>query len=133
MVTLPRARRRILRAMAKPRNHQGRAAFSLVELLVALTLVGVSAAGLAVALAGDRRVRDLAAAHAAAAALARGHLEALATRTCGADTLEARAWTWGTESWHATAVLGAWHLTDSLARPHGGALLLIEARVACPE
>ncbi len=118
--------------MSKPRNYRGRAAFSLVELLVALTLVGVSAAGLAVALAGDRRVRDLAAAHAASAARAREHLETLAARTCGADTAEVRSWTWGTEWWRATAAGGAWHLTDSLALRHAGTLL-IEARVACPE
>jgi len=118
--------------MPKSRTHRRREAFSLAELLVALTLVGVAAAGLAVALAGDRRVRDLAASHAAASERVREHLELLASRRCGADTAEVTSWTWGRESWRATTVLGAWHLTDTVAPRPSGAPLLFEVRVACP-
>ena len=48
-----------------------RRAFTLVELLVALIMVGVGVAGLVSALTGDRRLRDMAAAHAFAADRAR--------------------------------------------------------------
>jgi len=110
-----------------------RAAFSLVELLVSLSLLGVGAAGLAAALAGDRHLRDLAAAHAGAAGRARVRVEALAARACGSDTAGRSAEPWGAESWRATAVNGAWRLTDSLRLARSHAVLVIEARIACPE
>ena len=119
--------------MSNQRTRRGRAAFSLVEILVAIALLGVAAAGLAVALAADRRARDLAAAHAATADRAREHLEALASRSCGADTAETTSGSWGTESWRAVAGSGAWHLTDSLVPRQSRAPLVIEAFVACPE
>lgn len=114
-------------------SRRRRAAFSLVELIVALTLVGVAAAGLAVALAGDRHLRDLAAAHAQAASRARERIEWLAARPCGADTMVTSAEAWGTEAWRATVLSGAWHSTDSLALRHVRVPLVIEARVACPD
>lgn len=110
-----------------------RAAFSLVELLVALTILGIGFTGLALALAGDRRVRDLAAAHAYAADRARARLESLVARPCGADTAGASVESWGAESWRATAVGGAWRLTDTLVLRRSRVPLVIEARVACPD
>lgn len=114
-------------------SHRPRGAFSLVELLVAVTLLGVGAAGLALALAGDRRVRDLAEADARVADRVRARIELLAARPCGIDTAGASVEPWGAESWRAIAVLGAWHLTDSLVPRRSNAPLVIEARVACPD
>lgn len=112
---------------------RSRAAFSLVEVLMALSLLGVGLAGLTAALAGDRRIRDLAAAHARAAARARELLEVLAARPCPGDTAGSSADAWGSESWRATAADGAWALTDSLALRGSRTPLVIEARVACPD
>jgi prepilin-type N-terminal cleavage/methylation domain-containing protein len=114
-------------------THRPRAAFSLVELLVAVTLLGVGAAGLALALAGDRRVRDLADSDARAAARARARIELLVARPCGIDTAGTSAGPWGAESWRAIAVRGAWHLTDSLVPRRSNVPLVFEARVACPD
>ena len=114
-------------------THRPRAAFSLVELLVALTLLGVGAAGLALALAGDRRLRDLADSDARAADRLRARIELLVARPCGIDTAGTSTEPWGAESWRAIAVRGAWHLTDSLVPRRSNAPLVIEARVACPD
>src|ERR1035437_3145421 len=46
---------------------RARHAFTLVELLVALVMLGVATVGLVSALTGDRRLRDLAASHTFAA------------------------------------------------------------------
>jgi prepilin-type N-terminal cleavage/methylation domain-containing protein len=110
-----------------------RAGFSLVELLVALTLLGVGATGLAMTLAGDRRVRDLAVAHSRAAERARARLESLAGHPCGADTAGTSTAPWGAESWRATAANGSWRLTDAFLLRGSSRPLVIEARVACPD
>jgi prepilin-type N-terminal cleavage/methylation domain-containing protein len=119
--------------MTSPWIRRPRAAFSLVELLVAVTLLGVGAAGLALALAGDRRLRDLADSDARAADLARGRIELLVARPCGIDTAGTSIESWGVESWRAIAVRGAWHLTDSLVLRRSKVPLVMEARVACPD
>lgn len=115
----------------RPRN-----AFTLVEVLVALVLMGVAAAGLVTALTGDHRLREAAAAHSFAAARARERLELLATLACSADASGETTTVWGVERWHAQASPLAWRLTDSiLPRPAAGpaaAPLVIEARIACP-
>lgn len=110
-----------------------RSAFSLVEVLVALTLVSVAAAGLAVVLSGDRRLRDLAAAHDEVARRARERLELLALRPCLADTSGAANGRWGTEQWRASIVGNQWTLVDSVLplRTHRG--IAIHAVIACPE
>jgi prepilin-type N-terminal cleavage/methylation domain-containing protein len=119
--------------MRAARTHRPRGAFSLVELLVAVTLLGVGAAGLALALAGDRRVRDLAEAHARAADRVRARIELLVARPCGIDTAGTAAEPWGEEWWRAIAVRNAWHLTDSLVLHRSNSPMVIEARVACPD
>jgi prepilin-type N-terminal cleavage/methylation domain-containing protein len=110
-----------------------RAAFSLVELLIAIVLLGVGLAGLALALAGDRRLRDLADSDARAAARSRARVELLVARPCAVDTSGTSAEPWGSESWRAVAADGAWHLTDSLVLRRSHVPLVIEARVACPD
>jgi prepilin-type N-terminal cleavage/methylation domain-containing protein len=114
--------------MQKPRR-----AFSLVEVVVALAVLGVSMAALALALAGDLRLRGLAAADAGAASSAQSRLELLATRACPGDTAGALATPWGGETWRAVASRRSWRLTDSLALRRSTASLVIEARVACIE
>jgi type II secretory pathway pseudopilin PulG len=115
------------------RMMQSRRALSLVEVVVALCVVGVVAAALVTALAGDRRLRDLAAAHDGAARRTRARLEQLASRACTNDTSGSTLEAWGAESWRAIAGGGAWRLSDSLALRRSTAVLVIDARVACPE
>jgi type II secretory pathway pseudopilin PulG len=114
--------------MLKPRR-----ALSLVEVVVALAVLGVSMAALALALAGDHRLRSLAAANAGAARNARARLELLATRACPGDTAGAQTEPWGAEVWRAVVNGRTWRLTDSLMLRRSTAPLVIEARVACIE
>jgi prepilin-type N-terminal cleavage/methylation domain-containing protein len=110
-----------------------RRAFSLVEVVVALTVLGISVAALAPALAGDHRLRGLAAETAGAARTASAHLELLATRACPGDTAGAQVEPWGGEWWRAVANRRTWRLTDSLAVRRSTAPIVIDARVACIE
>jgi prepilin-type N-terminal cleavage/methylation domain-containing protein len=109
-----------------------RRAFTLVELLVALIIMGVAAAGLASALTGDRRMRDLAAAHAFAADRARERLELLASLPCSAPASGASASAWALERWSATASPSAWSLTDTVTLVRSSAQMVVQARVICP-
>ena len=115
---------------------QRRKAFTLVEVLVALVLLGVAAAGLVTALTGDHRLRAAAAVHGFAAARVRDRLELLAMLPCSGDAAGATTSVWGVERWHARASPSVWQLTDSiLPRPAARSStppLVIEARVACP-
>ena len=115
--------------------HPGRArhAFTLIEVLVALILLGVAAAGLVSALTGDRRLRDLAAAQLFAADRARERLELLAALPCSSVASGASASAWGSERWSASVSQASWHLTDSLSLVQTAAPVVIVARVACPE
>jgi prepilin-type N-terminal cleavage/methylation domain-containing protein len=115
------------------RTRHERAAFTLVELLVALILMGVAAAGLVAGLTGDRRLRDLAAAHAFAADRIRERLEQLAARPCAFEVSGTSGSAWASERWRASPSQSAWHLTDSLVVGRSAAPLIIEAHVACPE
>ncbi len=107
-------------------------AFTIIELLVALIIMGVAAAGLVGALTDDLRLRDLAGAHAFAAGLARERLELLAALPCSQDTSGTTASRWGSESWHAAPSRFSWSLTDSLHLNRSTLPLVIEARVLCP-
>jgi prepilin-type N-terminal cleavage/methylation domain-containing protein len=109
-----------------------RRAFTLVEVLVALVLMGVAAAGLVTALTGDHRVRELAAASSAAAGVARDRLELLSALPCSGDASGVTAFAWGAERWRAQASRSAWLLTDSLVPQSPATAIVIEARVACP-
>jgi prepilin-type N-terminal cleavage/methylation domain-containing protein len=110
---------------------RARPAFTIVELLVALMLMGVAAAGITSALSGDRRLRDLAAANSFAANRARERLEELAALPCASAASGTSASSWGTERWHALADSLAWHLTDSLVLRRSTLPVIIQARVAC--
>jgi prepilin-type N-terminal cleavage/methylation domain-containing protein len=109
-----------------------RRAFTLIEVLVALIIMGVGAAGLAGALAGDLRLRDLAAANALAAGVARDRLELLAALPCSADASGTSESAWGSERWRASASPSSWSLTDTLRLRRTAAPVVIRARVACP-
>ena len=115
------------------KRFRSRRAFTIVELLVALVMMGIAAAALVSALTGDRRLRDLAAAHAFAADRARERLEWLAALPCAADVAGRSASAWGVESWRASPEALAWRLTDSLVLRRWEAPLVVEARVACPD
>ena len=108
-----------------------RRAFTLVELLVALIMVGVGVAGLVSALTGDRRLRDMAAAHAFAADRARERVELLAGLPCAADTSGTAVSGWATEYWRASASQSQWSLTDSVVFAQSTVPLVMRASVAC--
>jgi prepilin-type N-terminal cleavage/methylation domain-containing protein len=106
-------------------------AFTLVEVLVALVLVGIGAAGLATALGGDHRLRESAAAHSVAAGRARERMELLAVLPCLRDSSGTTASDWGVERWRAQVSPSGWVLTDSLLPRALGVPIVIEARVMC--
>ncbi|MFI5246751.1 MAG: type II secretion system protein [Gemmatimonadales bacterium] len=116
--------------MHRPR---ARHAFTLVELLVALMLLGVAAGGLVSALTGDRRLRDLAASHTYAADRMRERLEQLAALSCSPGASGTDSSTWGTEHWRAASSRFSWHVIDSIELRGSTAPIVLEARVACPE
>jgi prepilin-type N-terminal cleavage/methylation domain-containing protein len=113
-----------------------RRAFTLIEILVALILMGVAAAGLVSALTGDRRLRDLAAAQLFAAERARERIESLAALPCSASAGGTSNSAWGSERWNATASKegqSSWQLADTLSLGRSTAPVILLARVACPE
>jgi type II secretory pathway pseudopilin PulG len=112
---------------------RARPAFTIVELLVALILAGAAAAGLASALIGDHRLRDLAAANSFAADRVRERLEWLAATPCASEASGRTSSPLGAETWRASADAFEWHLTDSLFLRRAAVPVVIEARVACPE
>lgn len=125
-MTLTDRSRRILCGMHRRR------AFTLVEVLVALVLMGVAAAGLVTALTGDHRLRAAAAAHSFAAARARERFELLAMLPCSGDASGATISGSGVERWRAQAAQPVWRLTDSLVPPAPAVPVVIEARIPCP-
>jgi len=112
---------------------RARRAFTLIEILVALVMMGVAAAGLVSALTGDHRLREMAAVHTFAADRARERLELLAVLPCAGDVSGTSVSALGAERWRASASPSAWQLTDSLVPRPPGHALVIEARVACPD
>jgi prepilin-type N-terminal cleavage/methylation domain-containing protein len=108
-----------------------RRAFTLVEVLVALMIMGVGVAALVSALTGDRRLRDMAAAHTFAADRARERAELLAILPCAADTSGMAASAWATEHWRASPSRSQWSLTDSVVFARSTVPLVIRATVAC--
>jgi prepilin-type N-terminal cleavage/methylation domain-containing protein len=109
-----------------------RSGFTLVELIVALVLLGVGGATLATALVGERRLRELATVESGIAIAARERLAWLAARRCDAGLGGRRVERWGEERWAASPSGGAWTLGDTLA-PNGARVpVLIFTRVACP-
>jgi prepilin-type N-terminal cleavage/methylation domain-containing protein len=109
-----------------------RPGFTLVELLVALVLLGVGAAALATALAGERRLREMADVEAGIAIVTRERLETLAVRRCTAGFAGRRVERWGEERWTASPGAGAWTLIDTLAPRGTRAPVFITTRVSCP-
>ena len=110
-----------------------RSAFTLVEVLIALALLGVGVTALATALLGDVRLRDLASGESGAAAQLRDRLERLATMPCVRDTAAADVSAWGTARWRASPHNGAWYLIDSVTPRRVHTAIVVEARVTCPE
>ena len=110
-----------------------RRAFTLIEVLVALMMLGVASAGLVAALTGDRKLRDASAAQLFAAARTRARIETLALLPCSADAAGTIGSAWGSERWHASASPSGWSLTDSLVLVRSALPLVIQARVACPD
>jgi prepilin-type N-terminal cleavage/methylation domain-containing protein len=128
-VTLLAGKLRTLRGM----NRRGdRRAFTIVEVLVALVIMGVACAGLAGGLAGDRRLRDLAAGDLFAADRARERIELLAALPCAGESVGSSASAWGFERWRAVPATAAWRLTDSLFIRGSAAPIVFDLRVACP-
>ncbi|HEY2850673.1 MAG TPA: prepilin-type N-terminal cleavage/methylation domain-containing protein [Gemmatimonadaceae bacterium] len=111
---------------------QPRRAFTLVEVLVAVVLMGVGSAALVTALTGDHRLRERAAESRFAAASARARIELLASLPCSADASGVTASAWGSERWSARVSASRWNLTDSVVPRPPAAPIVIEARVACP-
>ena len=109
-----------------------RSGFTIVELLVALIVLGVAAVGLVRALTGDRKLRDLAASQAFAAGQTRERIEWLAGLPCSGAASGSGSFTWGAERWHAVPSALSWNLTDTLL-PRANGTVVIRARVACPE
>ena len=112
---------------------RARQAFTLVELLVALIMLGVAAGGLVRALTGDRRLRDLAASHTFAADRMRDRLELLAALPCSAGASGTEPSAWGTERWRASPARFSWFVTDSIELRGSAVPIVLEARVPCPD
>ena len=110
---------------------QPRRAFTLVEVLVALVLMGAGAAALVTAVTGDHRLRERSAQNSFAAAAARARLEVLATLPCSGDLSGAVSSARGVEHWHATASAPVWRFTDSVTLQQAPVPIVIAARVAC--
>ncbi len=110
-----------------------RRAFTIIEVLVALILMGVASAGLVTALTGDRRIRDMSAAQLFAADRARDRVETLALLPCASGASGTSASQWGSERWHASFSQAGWSLVDSLVLARSAVPLVIQARVACPD
>lgn len=109
-----------------------RVGFSLVEVLVALTLAAVAGAGLTVVQSGHRRLAELAAGHDEASQRVREHLEHLAGLACVADTAGSSSGRWGNERWRATIVTRRWVLVDSVSLPRARRVIVVGANIACP-
>jgi len=110
-----------------------RSAFTLVELLIALALMGVGVTALASALLSDIRIRDLATGESGAAAQLRDRMERLAVTPCVRDTAAADVASWGTARWRASSHNGVWYFLDSVTPRRVHSALVIEARVTCPD
>jgi type II secretory pathway pseudopilin PulG len=128
MVTDWRRRHAILPRMIQPRR-----ALSLVEVVVALSLIGVAGAALVAALVGDLRLRALASSHDGAAHRAHERLELLAIRSCSRDTSGSSVEVWGAELWRAAVNGRSWRLIDSASLRASRSVLAIDARIGCPE
>ena len=114
------------------KRRENRRAFTIVEVLVALVIMGVACAGLVGGLTADRRLRDLAAAELFAADRVRERIELLAALPCVAEAAGTSVSTWGSERWRAIPAQAAWSLTDSLLIRGSSSPRVLEARVACP-
>jgi prepilin-type N-terminal cleavage/methylation domain-containing protein len=112
---------------------RARQAFTLVELLVALIVLGVAAGGLVRALTGDRRLRDVAASHNFAADRIRDRLEQLAALPCSAGASGTESSAWGMERWWASPARFSWLVTDTVVLRESSSPIVLEARVPCPE
>ena len=98
--------------------HTTRNAFTIVEALVATTIIGIASAALAISLAANSRLRGRAAARIVAARVATERLGFLSARPCAAADTAGTASSAGTsEAWTARRTAGGWTYTDSIAIP----------------
>jgi prepilin-type N-terminal cleavage/methylation domain-containing protein len=114
-------------------KNASRRAFSLVEVVVAVVIMGIGVASLASALTADLRLRSRAVGRVLAAERLRARIELLARKRCTADTGGRTTESWGADAWRATVDSASWRLTDSLILRRAARPLVVEARIACPE
>jgi len=96
--------------------HTFRSAFTIVEALVAATIVGLASAALALSLAASGTLRQRASARTGAAELTVGRVATLGARGCSAaDTSGTTASHTLTERWGAQRAGAAWIYADTIA------------------
>ena len=114
-------------------SNVSRAAFTLVEIIVALTLLAVGAAGLASALTADKQLRDAARARTQMAAQLRLRIGTIAA-SCAGDSSGVAHGSWGDERWRSVGSGARAQLIDTLIprrRLLGGRPLAIDTEIAC--
>lgn len=108
------------------------AGFSVIEAIVATTMLGVAAAMLAATLGALRTFRATAEARAASALAVGERVATLARRPCASgDTAGSERLGRAITRWGATRSGAAWSYAESTAAPGGGPALVIEGRVPC--
>ncbi|MBI3567627.1 MAG: prepilin-type N-terminal cleavage/methylation domain-containing protein [Gemmatimonadetes bacterium] len=108
-----------------------RRAFTLVEVLVALTVLALAVAALASTLTAGRRLRLTAQSHDAFAINVRNRVERLAARCGVGDISGVASRAWGSERWRSVAGVDTWSLADSLTAPSGRVVLGVDVVVTC--
>jgi len=108
-----------------------RAAFTLIEVLMALVVLAAAASALAATLTADRRMRDAATARVDAARRVRDRLERFAARCGVTDTSGSAVASGLSDAWRAAPVAGGWRFTDSVRAATGAEVLAVAATVRC--
>lgn len=91
-------------------------AFTIVEALVATTILGIASAALVASLAANSHLRSRASAKTTAAQLSAERIGFLAARACTApDSAGATGGAAASELWTARRSAGGWKYTDSIA------------------
>lgn len=114
-------------------NSMRRTGFTLVEVLVALLLLAVSAGALAAGIAADRRLRVVAAQRDAAADRVWHRLEQLSSQCGSADSSAIERGAWGSEEWRAVRGVSRWSLSDTVRTASGRSVTGATADIACRE
>ena len=97
-------------------RHSNRNAFTIVEALVALVVVGIAGTAWAASLAANGALRSRASARVVAGRLVAARIAALAARSCAAaDTGGVASAGTATEAWSAQRDGGRWSYSDSIS------------------